>query len=66
MLDDGVMLKSQANLFASKTANWSGAHAGLANDMVVSLAKVLQKSSDDGDVKEQASSVATQFSSLLS
>ena len=65
MLDDGVMLKSQANLFASKTANWSGAHADLANEMVGSLAKVLQNSSDDGDVKDLASSAATRFASLL-
>ncbi|MGI9364690.1 MAG: ATP phosphoribosyltransferase [Rhizobiaceae bacterium] len=40
ILDDGIILKSQANLIASKTAGWTNAHKRSCEEIVSRLAKI--------------------------
>lgn len=64
MLDDGIILRSQANLFASQSASWSSQQRAHADKLVRSMADILISTSTDKDVLRFAPSAESRFGTL--
>ncbi|MBA4782581.1 MAG: ATP phosphoribosyltransferase [Rhizobiales bacterium] len=64
-LDDGTILRSQANLFSSRQADWSHAASAAAKDLVAALAGSLRATSSDPNALRAASDAESRFSASL-
>lgn len=61
MLDDGVMLRSQANLFSSRTAEWSDQTINLATAMIEAISKSLSETTTDEATLNAATDSVARF-----
>jgi len=65
MLDDGVMLRSQANLFSSRTAPWNEQTAELAQAMIEAVSESLKRDTKDEAALKAAFDSAQRFADSI-
>ena len=65
MLDDGVILRSQANLFSSRTAAWSNDTISLAASIIEEISQSLSKTTSDDAALSAAKDSAVRFKASI-